>query len=269
MPQPDDAPRPGSRRAELERLVYGAGANAEERAAAERELAALELTEPTPPSGAAARDASAAQDAPAAPDASGASDASAAPGTAAGAGPAASATATATTATGATDPASRHPWYRSRTLLVAASAAVFALLLGGLAGWQLSRAAMASGGLGSPVAGSGAEAALDRAADFDDRPAIFDAESGIDRDTLRRIGSAESGVTAYGARSTDGRELCLAVMWERMGGGGSTCTNGGRFPPNGLTMDIGTNDPAVENGLITLRATWFADGTVQLGIPLL
>ncbi|MFD6056049.1 hypothetical protein [Agromyces sp. NPDC060279] len=257
MAQPDDPAATSSRRARLERLVYGAGASAEERAAAERELAALRH-------GDAGADAPAGSDGPPDPGAPTEPDGPPAPDAAP-----ADAAADPGAAPAPTPDAPPRRWHRSRTVLVGASAVVFGLLLGGVAGWQLSRAAIAESGLGIPIAGSGAEAMLQRPADFDDRPSLFDAESGIDRDTLRRIGSAESGVAAYGARSTDGRELCLAVIWDRMGGGGTTCTNGGDFPPNGLTMEIGTNDPAVENGLLTLRATWFADGTVQLGIPLL
>ncbi len=255
MAQPDD--HSASRRTQLERLVYGAGASEEERAAAERELAALRRRD-------AGADAPAGSDGPPDPDAPEGSDAPPAPRAASDAAPAP-----------APDAAPRA-WYRSRTLLVAASAAVFGLLLGGLVGWQLSRAAAATGTNGVPVAGSGAEAMLQRPVDFDDRPALFDAESGIDRDSLRRIATsdgggerADRGVAAYGARSTDGRELCLAVVWERMGGGGIACTSGGRIPPNGLAIEMGTSDPTAPNGILTLRATWFADGTVQLGIPLL
>ncbi|MCD1571475.1 hypothetical protein [Agromyces mediolanus] len=254
MAQPDPS---ASRRAQLERLVYGAGASEEERAAAEHELTALRRRD-------AGADAPAGSDAPRDADAPAGSDAAPAPGAASDTVPAPS-----------PDPAPRA-WYRSRALLVAASAAVFGLLLGGLVGWQLSRTAIVESGLGTPIAGSGAEALLLRSADFDDRPSVFDAESGIDRDSLRRIATsdgggerADRGVAAYGARSTDGRELCLAVVWERMGGGGAACTSGGRIPPNGLTMEMGTSDPTAPNGILALRATWFADGTVQLGIPLL
>jgi len=259
MTEPDVPSTSGSRRARLERLVYGAEASEEERAAAERELAALQRDDARAGADASTAAVGEATDAPPGPAPAAESEAS----------EHSSGLRALPDATAGVTSAPPKAWYRSRTLLVAASAAVFGLAIGGLAGWQLSRAASADGTLGTPVVGSGAAALLDRSSDFDDRPAIFDAESGIDRDSLRRIASVDSGVVVYGSRSTDGKELCLALIWERMGGGGSTCTHGGRIPPNGLSLEMGTNDPAVENGLITLRASWFADGTVQIGIPLL
>ncbi|MBM7832193.1 type II secretory pathway pseudopilin PulG [Agromyces cerinus] len=238
----------------LERTVYGAGSSDEERADAARELHELRS--------AAQTTAAPAVDAGDAPDEASVTESSF--------------TAEADERVGAV----ADPRRRTRRVIVAASAA---LVVGVLAGWQLGareatqRAELAAAADSAfPGAQTQAEylasfpvAADTLAARVFDRPATtadtppnpWTDAVGEEPAEYRLLATRADGSPVYAAR--DGSDYCLLVVIPGGAGASSTCTDDGRFPPDGLRVGMGVEgepDVSVEVG-------WRPDGSLTMLVP--
>ncbi|SIO06311.1 hypothetical protein [Agromyces cerinus] len=243
--------------AELERIVYGSGTSDQEREDAAREL--LELREvPATAGGDDSAGAAAEAAETAGPDADGADPA---------AGPKTDESATA------------DPRRRVRRVIIAATAA---LVVGVLAGWQLGargaeQQAELAAAVGSVFPGPRTQAeylasfpvaAESPAATVFDRPATTaDAPANPWTDAIgekpaeyRLLATRADGVPVYAAR--DGSDYCLLVVMNE-GGAGSTCTEDGRFPPEGLRIGVGVDG---EPGA-TIDVAWRPDGSLTVLVP--
>ncbi|MFB9307834.1 type II secretory pathway pseudopilin PulG [Agromyces hippuratus] len=246
--------------ADLERLAYGSGTSDIEREDAVREL--LELR-------ALATDENAAADA-------GATTATTEPSgiDAAGAAGAAGLAVVPVASTAA------DPRRRTRRVIIAASAA---LVVGVFAGWQFGareatqRAELAAAADSAfPGAQTQAEylasfpvAADTLAARVFDRPATtadtppnpWTDAVGEEQAEYRLLATRADGSPVYAAR--DGSDYCLLVVMPGGAGASSTCTDDGRFPPDGLHMGMGVEgepDASVEVG-------WRPDGSLTMLVP--
>ncbi|MFC9561632.1 hypothetical protein [Agromyces sp. NPDC056965] len=246
------------RAADLERIVYGSGASDEERERAARELLELRAV-------------------PAAAAAAESADTSDATTETADAEVAGVDLATAQT----DDPvAAADPRRRLRRVIIATTAA---LVAGVLAGWQLGAreaqqqaelAAAAGSAFPGPRTQAEYLAALPPAADSPatevfDRPAT-DADvpealwlpdaGGADTDSRLLVTRAD-GTSIYAIH--DGDEYCVQVILPVLQGGTMGCTEGGRFPAEGLQVGmIIEGSPEA-----TVNVTWRPDGSLSVLVP--
>lgn len=242
--------------ADLERIVYGSGASDEEREHAARELlelrAALAAAERADEAGTTAETADVE-----------AADADSAP------------------APHTDDPvAAADPRRRFRRVIIAATAA---LVVGVLAGWQLGAreaeqqaelAAAADSAFPGPRTQAEYLAALPAAADSPatevfDRPATAaDAPEaswmpdvvGAGADS-RLLAIRSDGTSIYAVH--DGDEYCLYVLLPALEGGTMGCTEGGRFPAEGLQLGMSVEGSPEAY----VNVTWRPDGSLSVLVP--
>ncbi|MFB6611447.1 hypothetical protein ACFCVO_14065 [Agromyces sp. NPDC056379] len=243
--------------ADLERIVYGSGASDEEREQSARELLELRAAlaaaeERTDEAGTTAETADVE-----------AADADSAP------------------APHTDDPvAAADPRRRLRRVIIAATAA---LVIGVLAGWQLGareaeqRAELASAaGSAFPGPRTQAEylAALPPAADSPatevfDRPAT--AADAPEASWMPDVGGAGAdsrllairgdGTSIYAVH--DGDEYCVYVVLPVLEAGTISCTEGGRFPAEGLQAGMSVEGSPEA----TVGVTWRPDGSLSVLVP--
>jgi hypothetical protein len=240
MPHDDE---PADRIARLQRLAYGADTPDAERAAAATELAALTDARAAarPPSGDGMPD----PDAPGlgshGPDASEASDATDVP-----------------AVSPPTPPGDARARPRLRALLAASAGA---LVVGIATGWALGNAQEPSEGadVGIPVAETTAWEVFDRPMtrrDFVRYPAPL-VDIGADVTSRRLLLTRSDGVRLVAVRTADGEDACL-VLALPAGRPATACTEGGRFPGDGLRAEISVQ------GVVVYLAAWDADGRASI-----
>jgi hypothetical protein len=245
--------------ARLERIAYGAGSTEEERRHAADELRSLRDGEPAA-DGVDSVPSAAPEDAPAAASGERSDDTS-------------------------LDGGGRRTIVRVGVIVGAA-----ALVLGMLAGSQLDRL---TGGndAGQPIAGptvnpepllqadvlAAKPVALETpAATMFDRPATpedLPQMSGVGRvpvtfggdpiDT-RLLATRPDGVEVFAARR--GIDLCLLISMNPEPGYSASCTEGGRFPTDGLVLGNDGGVTADGGSTAPIVAIWYPDGSLHLGL---
>jgi hypothetical protein len=263
--------------AHLQRIAYGADSTPEERQRAADELRTL-ATATDAPAGLSPS--------PEAAGVTGATDGPRNPGGAsgpAGSGSAASATA----AADAPAPASADEPGAGRRLAIRIGvvAGAAALVVGVGAGWQLARldgADAADSAAPAPATSPGPRLQADVLAampvatetlaarvflreavaeDAPDLPGLLDG-TGLTPDggppEFRLLATRADGTRFFAAR--DGDELCLFVLFTPEPSTTRACTEGGRFPTEGLRLVA-----SAERGRDSVDATWRPDGSLQIG----
>ena len=259
-------PHDGAYVGRLQRLAYGADSTPEERRRAAEELQALAAD-------AAANDATENSD----PAAGGAAPTRAQ----------AAAAAEATAPDDAPEPDEEPGIGRRLVIRIGVAAGAAALVLGVMAGWQLGQLSDADAAdAGSPKAPTASPgpllqadvlaampvAAETLAARVFIRPAIGEDTPGLPGllDTggttpgggpleFRLLATRVDGVEFFAAR--DGADLCLFVVFSAEQTATGTCTQGGRFPEEGLQLGASAG-----NGRDSIDATWHPDGSLQIGM---
>ncbi|MDQ0894327.1 hypothetical protein [Agromyces ramosus] len=265
--------------ARLQRLVYGADSTADERRRAAEEL--HELAQAT--------------DAAARPSPGSADIADSAGGTGSTDGGATPAHAAASSPTADVDdppaPGAEAGFGRRLAIRVGVAGGAAALVLGIVAGWQLSQL---DGGdvadadaLTAPTESAGPRLQADalaampvaaetlaarvflRAAVPEDRPDLPGLREGAGMvpgngpREFRLLATRADGIRFFAARDVD--ELCLFYVTPVSGPEGvtasGTCTRGGRFPNEGLRLS-GSGSSGTES----VDATWRPDGSLQIGV---
>jgi hypothetical protein len=234
VPMPDHDDELSQRMARLQRLAYGADASAEERAAAEAELAALRAPDSTP-----------AVD-PEPMQASGATDDHSVRESASAGKPSSAA-------------APARPAQRGLLRALAWSAA--ALVAGIAIGWGVGSGVEPSEGadVGVPVAETRAWEVFDRPAtdgDFVRHPGPL-VDIGTDDSTRRLLLTRSDGVQLIAVRTTDGEDACL-ILALPVGRPATACTEDGRFPRDGLRAEISVQ------GVGVYLAGWNPDGRAEI-----
>jgi hypothetical protein len=161
-------------------------------------------------------------------------------------------------------------------------AATVALVVGVLAGWQLGAreaeqqaelAAAADSVFPGPRTQAEYLAALPVAADSPaievfDRPAT-DADvpalawgGGLDEASpeIRLLATGADGIPAYAIR--EGEEYCLFLVFEADLSASATCTDTGRFPPEGLRLTT-----VMQGAQSGVDVTWRPDGSIAVLVP--
>jgi len=78
---------------------------------------------------------------------------------------------------------------------------------------------------------------------------------------FRLLATRSDGTQFFAARDSDGADLCFFITFTAEQTASAACTDGGRFPNEGLRLGASAG-----NGRDAVDATWRPDGSLQIGM---